>query len=282
MDARTHLGFLGFRVKPERHSVEFGRWPRIDDAIGSYQTFRALREEGVIPSGIRFQIGLPFPMSAAGCFFRDNFKHDYPIVEAAYEDLAERELTRLFEAVPAEEVAIQWDVCVEVLDIEGVWQFTTKDQAWDRYAAPIARMANIVPAEALLGYHFCYGTFPAWPIYEARDIGVVVRMANEAVAASGRPVDFLHLAGSTTTRSDDDSFYQPLEALNAGDARVFLGLAMNVDGEVGLKLREKTARRYLADFGVANYCGFGRQQGVEPIETMRAHRRLVDAFRDPQ
>ena len=110
-------------------------------------------------------------------------------------------------------------------------------------------------------------------------MGLVVRMANEAVASAGRTVDFLHLAGSKTSRSDDDSFYAPLTDLDVGDARVFLGLAMNVDGAVGLKLRETTARRYLEDFGVANYCGFGRQPGVDPLETMRAHRRLVDAFR---
>ena len=32
-------------------------------------------------------------------------------------------------------------------------------------------------------------------MYEARDMGLMVRMANFAVAESGRPVDWLHLAG---------------------------------------------------------------------------------------
>lgn len=268
-----------FRVRPGVSSLQLDSWLRIDDAIESYQTFSALREEGVIPAGVRFQIGLPYPNSAIGMWFREDFAHDYPIVAAAYEDLAEKQLDRLFQAVPADDVAIQWDVCVEVLDIEGILQWMNKDKSWERYADPLPRLARIVPEQALLGYHFCYGTFPAWPMFETKDMGLVVRMANAAVAAAGRPVDFLHLAGSKTSRSDDDSFYAPLTDLDVGDARVFLGLAMNVDGAVGLKLRETTARRYLADFGVANYCGFGRQPGVDPLETMRAHRRLVDAFR---
>lgn len=268
-----------FRLKTGVSSLKLNDWLRMDEAIESYETFRVLREEGVIPTGVRFQIGLPYPNSAIGMWFREDFQHDYPIVAAAYEELVERQIERLFKIVPADDIAIQWDVCVEVLDIEGILQWMNKEKSWDRYADPLPRLASIIPEEALLGYHFCYGTFPAWPMFETKDMGLVVRMANEAVASSGRTVDFLHLAGSKTSRSDDDSFYAPLSELNVGDARVFLGLAMNVDGEVGLKLREKTAHRYLTDFGVANYCGFGRQPGTDPIETLRVHRRLVDAFR---
>ena len=268
-----------FRLKPGVTSLKLDEWVRMDDAIESYQTYRTLRDQGVIPTGVRFQIGLPWPMSAIGMWFRENFRNDYPIVAAGYEDLVGRQLERLFKHVPAEDIAIQWDVCAEVLDIEGILQWVNKEQSWDRYADPIPRLARFVPEEALLGYHLCYGTFPAWPMFEAKDMGLVVRMANEAVASSGRTVDFLHLAGPKTSRSDDDSFFQPLADLKVGDARVFLGLAMNVDGKVGLKLREKTARRHLANFGVANYCGFGRQPGVDPAETILAHHRLVDAFR---
>ena len=135
------------------------------------------------------------------------------------------------------------------------------------------------PDEALLGYHFCYGTFPQWPMYEARDMALLVRMANEASAHSARNVDFIHMAGPRTTRSDDDSFFEPLRDLDVGDTRVFLGLAMPIDGEDGLRIRTQTARRHLADFGIANYCGFARQPGVSPESTMRDHRALVDVFR---
>ncbi len=97
----------------------------------------------------------------------------------------------------------------------------------------------------LVGYHFCYGTFPEWPMYEARDMGLIVRMANHAVANSGRTVDWLHLAGPRYLRSEDDSFFAPLAELAAGDARVFLGIVLPIDGVAGLERRHRTAAKYL-------------------------------------
>ena len=55
------------------------------------QSFRALRDEGVIPAGLRFQVGLPFPSSALNGFKAD-FAADYPVAERAFEDLVAREL----------------------------------------------------------------------------------------------------------------------------------------------------------------------------------------------
>src|SRR5215213_3556734 len=52
----------------EGADVRFDSWPRIDDAIESYAVFRTLRDEGAIPQGLRFQVGLPFPSSALNAF----------------------------------------------------------------------------------------------------------------------------------------------------------------------------------------------------------------------
>src|SRR5258707_2309459 len=113
-----------------------------------------------------------------------------------------------------------------------------------------------------------------------RDMGLLVRMANHAVANSGRTVDWLHLAGPRYLRSEDDSFFRPLADLEAGDARVFLGIVLPLDGIAGLKRRQATASRYLADFGVAMYCGMGRQPGHDGNETMRAPQRTARAARE--
>ncbi|HUB23508.1 MAG TPA: hypothetical protein VMA97_14030, partial [Streptosporangiaceae bacterium] len=78
--------------------LHWDSWPRIDDAIAGYQVFSALRSEGVIPAGLRFQVGLPFPSSALNGFKAD-FAADYPVAERAFEDLAARELARLTAAI---------------------------------------------------------------------------------------------------------------------------------------------------------------------------------------
>jgi hypothetical protein len=265
-----------FGIREGATELRFDSWPRIDDAIASYARFRELRDEGVIPAGLRFQIGLPFPESAMNAF-KANFATDYPVAGRAYEELVARELDRLLAEVPAEDLAIQWDCAYETQDIEGVLAWTD-DGGWERFAGPVTRLARLIPDEVLVGYHLCYGTFPEWPMYEARDYGVLVRMANFAVANSGRTVDWLHLAGPRYLRSEDRSFFRPLVDLEPGDARVFLGIVLPIDGVAGLKRRHDTASRYIDDFGVAMYCGFGRQRGDDPMETMREHRRVVTSL----
>jgi hypothetical protein len=94
-------------------------------------------------------------------------------------------------------------------------------------------------------------------------------------------VDWVHLAGPRYLRSEDRSFFRPLVDLEPGDARVFLGIVLPIDGVAGLRRRVDTASRYISDFGVAMYCGFGRQPGADGSETMREHARVVRAVRAP-
>jgi hypothetical protein len=267
-----------FRIKPGITELHWDSWPRIDDAIASYKVFQRLRAEGVVPPGLRFQIGLPFPSSALNGFKAD-FAADYPVAERAFEDLVGRELRRLTTEIPPRDLALQWDVCYEVLDIEGVLAWTAAG-AWERFAGPVGRLTRLIPEEVLVGYHLCYGTFPEWPMYEARDMGLLVEMANYAVANSGRAVDWLHLAGPRYLRSEDRAFFRPLADLEPGEARVFLGIILPVDGIPGVQRRKATASRYLNDFGVAMYCGFGRQPGKDGMETMRGHREAALAARE--
>jgi hypothetical protein len=256
--------------------VHFETWPRIGDAITSYAIFCALRDDGVIPPDVRFQVSLPFRTSAVGGALKGGFSHDFPILAAAMEELFAREITRLTAAIPPEDLAIQWDVCWEVLDLEGVVSWMDGD-AWDRFAGPSARMTSLIPEEALAGYHLCYGTHGGWPMYEAHDMGLMVKMANYAVEHSGRRVDFVHMAGPRALRSEDSRYFAPLADLEAPDTRVYLGIVLPIDGERGLRRRHATASRYLDDFGVSMYCGFGRQPGEDGMETMREHRRVVAA-----
>ena len=266
-----------FGIRPGVTELHWDTWPRIDDAIEGYRIFRTLREQGVIPDHLRFQVGLPFPASALNVF-KANYAADYPVAARAYEDLVARELARLTAAIPPGDLAVQWDLAAETHGLEGVLAWTSEG-AWERFAGPVTRLTRLIPPEVLVGYHFCYGTFPEWPMYEARDMALVVRMANFAVANSGRTVDWLHLAGPRYLRSEDRAFFRPLTDLEPGDARVFLGLVLPIDGEAGLRRRVTTASRYIGDFGVAMYCGFARQPGEDGTETMREHGDVVRTVR---
>ena len=274
-----------FRLRPGTTAVRFESWPRIDDAIASYAIFTSLRDSGVIPAGLRFQVGLPFPVSTLNGL-RADFAADYPVAFPGFADLAEREIARLLAAIPAGDLAIQWDIAFETLDIEGVVPWTPHEGGWERFTAAVDVLPRLVPDDVLVGYHLCYGTNPEWPMYEARDMAVLVRMANYAYSAAGRRMDWVHMAGPRLLRSEDERFFRPLTGLAIGDARVFLGIVLPVDGEPGLRRREATARKFLADFGVALYCGFRVTPGSTPElaiqeheDTVRAVRRLGFRFR---
>jgi hypothetical protein len=266
-----------FRIRPGVTRVRWESWPRVDDAIASYQVFRALRADGVIPAGLRFQVGLPFPVSALNGL-RAGFAADYPVAAAGYADLVAKEIERLTAAIPPQDLAIQWDIAYETLDIEGVLSWSASG-AWERFAEAVDELPRLIPGDVLVGYHLCYGTFPEWPMYEARDMSVLVRMANYAVSHSGRQTDWLHMAGPRYLRSEDDRFFRPLAGLETGDARVYLGIVLPLDGEPGLRRRQATAARFLPDFGVALYCGFRVQPGSTPEQAIREHRDVVRAVR---
>jgi len=254
-------------------SVHFERWPRIDDAIESYETFMELRADGVIPAHLRFQVCLPSIECLSLVAFTRQEPHEHRIMVDGFGDLYERELPRLLAAIPHEDLAIQWDCALEAHQIDGVGPYFKS--GLDGFIAEVRRIAPLIPEDVLFGYHLCYGTFGGWPMYEARDFGTCVRMANAVVSAAGRPIDWFHLAGPRIFRSEDEDFYRPLTDLDVGDARVFLGLVLPADGEEGLARRHATASRFLADFGVAMYCGFGRQPGEDGEETMSEHARVV-------
>jgi hypothetical protein len=265
-----------FALAPGVTRLRFDSWPRIDDALASWEVFRSLKDQGVIPAGLRFQVGLPFPASAMNAF-KANFSRDQPIATAGFEELVARELARLTAAIPPSELAIQWDCAYETQDIEGVLAWADEG-GWERFAGPVRRLGGLLDEEALMGYHICYGTFPEWPMYEPQDMSVPVRMANYAVAHSGRRVDWLHLAGPRYLRSEDRRFYRPLADLEPAGARVFLGIIQPLDGLSGARRRQACAARYISDFGVAMYCGFGRQPGRDGMQTMREHSEVARAL----
>lgn len=259
-------------------ALNFDSLPRIQDAIDNYAKFNRYREDGVIDSDVKFQVCLPMPESTTGWFFRERFARDYPILEPAYEDAMARELARLFETVPADDLVLQWDICFEVLDLQRLFMWTPVEGAWERFIGPVRRLSPLVPEEVTVGYHLCYGTLGGWPMKEQIDMAQDVRMCNAIVEEAGRRVDYFQFAGPRPNRSEEDDFYRPLSDLRIGDAKVYLGLVHDVDGTRGLRIRVATAKKYLDDFGISACCGFGRRPGEEMEKTLGTHRADVDCF----
>jgi hypothetical protein len=247
-----------------------------DAAIASYDDFRRLRDEKVIPRDVRFQVCVPMTNSAIDCFFDD--PDEYPILNAAYEDAMRREIERMVENIPPEDLVIQWDCCVEILDVEGLFPWTPAEDSFERNVDPFGHVTPAIPEQVLVGFHFCYGTLGGWPMLAPTDLALCVRMANEAVRRAGRRVDYVHMPAP---RKAGDAFFAPLQDLEIGETKVFLGIIHHTEGTdpTLFAQRARAASRYLPGFGVSGVCGYGRVE--DPMhDVLVGHRANVEALRE--
>jgi hypothetical protein len=269
-------GFWNFRVKPGRtlrfDDLEYGRF-----AIESYAVFRRLRDEGAVPAGVRFQVCLPAPHSAIDGFFEDNSQ--WPDVYDAYLDGIRREIAKILDAVPADDLVFQWDVAWEFVDIAmgeknffRFWPKLTPEEKFQRHAEQLDGLWQGIPDEALLGFHWCYGTWGGWPMAAMEDLELCVRMSNEAKRRIGRRLDYVHMP---VVRQPGEAFFAPLDDLDVGDTKVFLGIVHHTDGIEDFRRRRDLARKHLPSFGIGSVCGYGRVEPEKLPEILRVH--AVDA-----
>jgi hypothetical protein len=141
-------------------------------------------------------------------------------------------------------------------------------------------LSGVVPEGVVLGYHFCFGTWGGWPKSVAPDIGICVRLANEAVARAGRRVDYVHMP---VMPDADDAFFVPLQDLDIGDTKTYMGIVLH-DGLEAFERRARALRRYLPEFGIASYCGWGREDPADLpgiLENLRASATRLSTVLEP-
>lgn len=264
-----------FRIKPGVGEIYFEDLQYARVAIDSYRTFRALREQGVIPASVRFQVSLPLPLSGFNWFFPE--AADHVRIGPAYEAAMRREIEKIVSQIPTHDLAIQWDVCREVLELEGF--FPSPGDSWERYVGQVRRLSPAIPEEVLLGYHLCYADLGHRHMKEPHDLSLCVRMANATVTESGRRVDWIHMP--VPRNRADDAYFVPLRDLTGGDTRVYLGLVHYTDGVEGTQQRLQTAKQYCTNFGVATECGFGRRDPKTVPELLQIHRTITNSLTPP-
>ena len=143
-----------FRLRSGTEAIQFDDLKYSGWAVESYATFNSLRARGVIPPGARFQVSLPSPVGGCAAFFDQ--LNDRKLVCSAYEDAMIREVEEICRGVPHEDLAIQWDICVEVLEIAAAEQMQTADggegsvsllpgDPWTRAIAQFKRISAAVP-----------------------------------------------------------------------------------------------------------------------------------------
>ncbi len=264
--------WLRFRedVDPTSVTFETGYAPA---ALESYQIFQRLQQEGAIPAHMRFQVSLPTPMASAYMYVSPKSRDAYLPV---YEQALMQALQDILAGIPAHHLAIQWDVCQEVLIYEDYFADRPADYQ-QQIAAELGRLGNAVPEAVALGYHLCYGSPADEHLVMPQDMAILVEMANGIGKAVTRRLDFLHMP--VPKDRTDDAYFRPLSGLQlAADTALQLGL-IHYDDAAGDRARIEAARQVVPTFGVATECGWGRADPQRVPGFLTSHRQAVAFMR---
>src|SRR2546430_16244209 len=125
-----------------------------DGGLGWWRLFDRLQQEGVIPAGVKFQISLPTPIAPT---YNNMVPTDRPALIPVLTTHLLGEVAAIARALPNDRIALQWDVCQEVIAWEGYYEPGPVDFRKGTIAELIA-IGDGVPAAIELGYHLCYGS----------------------------------------------------------------------------------------------------------------------------
>ena len=262
-----------FALRPgvQAQALQFGDLGYARSAIASYATFVQLKNAGVIGPDTRFQVSLPTPLALLLLFVssRDQLR-----VEPAYKAALLRELDRIAAAIPAGELAVQWDIAPEFALLEGALE-SVFDDAESELTARIIELGNAVPASVQLGFHLCYGDFGHQHFVQPGDMSVLATLTGQVIAGLRRPLDWVHMP--VPRDRDDDAYFAPLQRLRLpADTELFLGLIHASDGMDGARRRIAAAQRWAPPFGVATECGLGRRPPESIPALLGLHRAAAD------
>jgi hypothetical protein len=235
--------------------IHFGELGYAREARPSYEDFVAARRAGHIPDGVRFQVSLPTPWAVVMPFC---VQPDAQQILPAYEDAMRREVASICAAIPHRDLAIQWDVCIEMLAWDGRWASAPPFPGMAQvFADKFAQLGSAVPEDVELGFHLCYGDLDAKHFIEPVDATKMVEIANLIASSVSRPITWIHMPVPADRL--DDAFYVPLEQLQlAAPTELYLGLVHVKDGVSGSTARAAAAKRHTRDFGIASECGISR------------------------
>ena len=251
------LGICQMRLRPDAraHDLAFGELGYAREARASYQDFLAARMRGLIGERTRFQVSLPTPYAVISAFV---VPEDVARVLPSYETAMLGEVERLAAAIPHVDLAIQWDVCTEMLIWDGRNPHLPRVPDMDAaFSATFARLCGVVPAGVQLGFHLCYGDLDAEHSVQPTDLGKAVGLANLLLRSAPHRVDWIHMP--VPRSREDEAYFAPLRDFKGGaDTELYLGLVHATEGAPGTLRRMRAAAKYAPSFGIATECGIAR------------------------
>jgi hypothetical protein len=245
-------------------------WPDLGYATEyarSYATFRRLRDERVIPPGVRFQVEYPTPVAVGALVDpegRDRFVRSYGRALTA-------DLDRLLAEVPHDDVAVQWDAAIETVVVD------RQPDILDEMAGLLAALLDHVPDDVPAGLHLCYGDAGHVHMIEPESLAPQVMLTN-AVAERAAPA---WVSFTVPQYRDDEAFFAPLAELRTAPAtELYLALVpyhpdRQADGTTDRQVA--LVDRFLdREWGICTECGMARAERADVPHLLDLHREILE------
>lgn len=250
-----------YRLKPgiAAGEVRFDKLPFAQIAIESYGEFARLKQAGAVPSHCRFQFTLAGVNSVIRRFVVEDQQE---AIAPLYEQGVLEQVQRMAEAIPKEQLAIQWDVASAVFQYIEAGAPTrfgkTSEEMVETFSTWHARLGEAVPHGVDLLFHLCYGDANHRHSIEPASARWLVDFANKLSAKVKRPIQLIHMP--VPRNRSDDAYFEPLKGLKLRtETKLALGLVHYTDGVEGTRRRMAVADKYAKDYMIATECGLGRR-----------------------
>ena len=268
---------IRYRLRPGRSvkDVTFDNLFYADIAERSYRDFARLKAAGKIPAHCRFQIDLVPAHSVIWLYLQDDLHAPLdPVFNAALK----REIDKIAARLPHDQIAIQFDVASAVFarlernDTSSYGRSKAETQA--TFGRILIDLANHVPDDIELLFHFCYGDSNHKHVVDPTDMADMATMANTLTDGIARPIQLIHMP--VPRDRSDDAYFAPLKNLKLKPhTQLCLGLVHHTDGIGGTRTRLAAAERIVKDFSIATECGFGRRRPDTIPELLRIHAEVA-------
>jgi hypothetical protein len=263
------------------------KWPNLgyaDAYSESFKLFSALKGDGTIPAGVRFQMQYPTPIaSMAGTIAPE----DMPGVAASYEAALFADLDRALSMIPHDRCAVQWDVAVEFGLLEG--EFGPK-MPLDQIVPGLIRCVDRVAEDVPVGLHLCYGDYGHQHFKQPDSLAMQVQLVNALVSSARRAVNWFSFTVPQSRR--DEGYFAPLRDLRVGpQTDLYFSLVPyhptdQAEGTTAEQVRliDVLLAESLSgarDWGICTECGMGRVAAADVPMLLDVHREILEAQHQP-
>lgn len=267
-----------YRVKDDVPlvDVQFNNLRDAKSAIESYREFARLKGAGKIGAHCRFQVQLASSVSVIRRYVIEN---QQPEIEHLYDKALYREIEKMVEVIPSDQLAIQWDLASAIFERlergEPTRYGKTREDMMEVFTDQAAELGKNVPPGVDLLFHLCYGDHNHRHSIEPSSLIHCVNFANLLSLKCPRPIQLFHMP--VPRGRSDDAYFAPLTNLQISEkTEISLGLVHYTDGVAGTRQRLATARKYLPRFLIATECGFGRRPKETIPELLKIHAQVSD------